>query len=332
MSEHNRLIILGSGPAGYTAAIYSARANLNPLVIDGGPGMGQGLQGQGGQLTITTEVENFPGFPEGIPGPELMTRMREQTARFGTRFVEDMATRVDLSERPYKIWVNEDIYTCDALIAATGASAKWLGLEEEKPMWEGGLGGAGVSGCATCDGAMPAFRNKELIVVGGGDTAVEEALYLTHFASQVYIVHRRNQLRASNIMQRRALENPKITMVWNSVITAIHDPAARRVTGVTLHNTQTGDLSEMPITGVFMAIGHKPNSEIFTGQLEMDDIGYISTHREVRTSRQAVFACGDVQDHEYRQAISAAGSGCMAAIQAERLLTAEEAGAEIEEW
>jgi|YelNatPaOPRAMG01_1025707.scaffolds.fasta_scaffold10076_2 thioredoxin reductase (NADPH) len=330
MSSENSIIILGSGPAGYTAALYAARANLEPLLIDGGAGMGQGMQGQGGQLTITTDVENFPGFPEGIMGPELMNRMRQQVARFGVRFVEDMATKVELSERPFKVWVNDDVYTSRVLIIATGASARWLGLDEEKPVWEGGLGGAGVSACATCDGAMPVFRNKELIVVGGGDTAAEEALYLTHYASRVYIVHRRDQLRASAVMQQRVLNHPKITVLWNKVIQKIHDPEKKRVTGVTLKDTVTGQLSEKEIAGVFVAIGHKPNSELFSGQLDMDEVGYIRTHHDVRTTKIGVYACGDVQDSEYRQAISAAGSGCMAAIQAERFLAAERAGVHVE--
>jgi len=316
----HKVIILGSGPAGYTAALYTARANLEPLVVDGGAGMGQVLQGQGGQLTITTEVENYPGFPEGIMGPELMIRMREQVARFGTRFVEDLATRVDLAERPFKVWVGDDLYRCRVLIVATGASARWLGLEAEKPVFEGGLGGAGVSACATCDGALPIFRNKELAVVGGGDTAVEEALYLTHFASKVYLIHRRDQLRASKIMQKRLMENPKIHILWNKVVVDIHDVKIKRVTGVTLKDTVTGGTSFLPIAGLFIAIGHKPNSDLFVGQLELDAAGYIVTHRDVRTSVPGVFACGDVQDHEYRQAVTAAGSGCMAAIQAERYL------------
>lgn len=325
-----KVLILGSGPAGYTAALYTSRANLEPLMIDGGVGFGQTMQGQGGQLTITTDVENYPGFPEGIQGPDLMARMREQVTRFGTRFVEDMATRVDLSERPFKVWVNDDLYHCRALIVATGASAKWLGLEEEKPVWEGGLGGAGVSACATCDGALPAFRNKELAVVGGGDTAIEEALYLTHFASKVHLVHRRDQLRASKIMQARAFENPKIVFHWNRAVSRIHDVGEKRVTGVTLRDTAGGPDTRLDVAGLFVAIGHKPNSDLFAGQLSLDENGYIRTHREVRTTAPMVFACGDVQDHEYRQAITAAGSGCAAAIQAERLLASEEAGAEID--
>lgn len=329
--RRHRVIILGSGPAGYTAALYTSRAGLEPLLIDGGAGQGQALQGQGGQLTITSEVENYPGFPEGIMGPELMARMREQVARFGTRFVEDLATEVNLGSRPFEVKVRDDVYLADVLIIATGASAKWLGLPAEKPVWEGGLGGAGVSACATCDGPMPVFRNKPLVVVGGGDTACEEALYLTHFASHVYIVHRRDQLRASRIMQKRVLEHPKITVLWNKVIADIHDPAEKRVTGVSLRDTVTGEVTFHECNGVFVAIGHKPNSDLFVGQLELDPNGYIVTHHDVRTSVRGVFACGDVQDHEYRQAVTAAGSGCMAAIQAERFLAAEEVG-ETPDW
>ena len=317
------VIIIGSGPAGYTAALYAARANLNPLMIDGGVGLGQTMQGAGGQLTITTEVENYPGFPNGIMGPELMMQMREQVARFGTRFVEDMVTKVNFSERPFKVWVGETVYVAKVIIVATGAAAKWLGLDEEKPIWEGGLGGVGVSACATCDGALPLFRNKELLVVGGGDTAIEEAHYLTHFASKVTIVHRRDSLRASKIMQKRAFENPKIDFAWNSEIISIDDVAAKRVTGVTMRNTVTGEDTRRECAGVFIAIGHRPNSDLFKGQLAMDENGYITSHKEVRTSVPGVFVCGDVQDHEYRQAITAAGSGCMAAIQTERFLAAE---------
>ncbi len=317
----HKVIILGSGPAGYTAALYAARANLEPIVIDGGPGQGQTMQGQGGQLTITTEVENYPGFPEGIQGPELMVRFREQVARFGTRFIEDIATQVDFSERPFKVWVGDDLYRARVVIVATGASAKWLGLEAEKPVWEGGLGGAGVSACATCDGAF--FRGKELAVVGGGDTAMEEALFLTRYATRVNIVHRRDTLRASGIMQKRAEENPKIAFHLNKAIAEIHDPAEKRVTGITLKDTQSGATSDLAVEGVFIAIGHRPNSDLFIGQLDIDENGYIRTHHDVRTNVRGVFACGDVQDHEYRQAITAAGSGCMAAIQAERLLAAE---------
>ena len=256
-------------------------------------------------------------------GPDLMIRMREQVARFGTHFIEDLATKVDFSERPFKVWVGDDLYRARVVIVATGASAKWLGLDAEKPVWEGGLGGAGVSACATCDGALPVFRGKELAVVGGGDTAIEEANYLTHFASKVHIIHRRDELRASKIMQERAFANPKIEFNWNKTVAGIHDVSEKHVTGVTLKCTQTGDTSFLPVAGVFVAIGHKPNSKLFTGQLDMDENGYLKTHHNVRTNIHGVFACGDVQDHEYRQAVTAAGSGCMAAIEAERLLGAE---------
>ena len=314
---HN-LVIIGSGPAGYTAALYAGRANVGPLMIDGGVGKGQELLGAGGQLMITTEVENFPGFEHGIQGPELMQVMRKQALRFGVEVVEDLVSRVDFNVYPYKIWVNDDVYEARSIIICTGASAKWIGLEEEKPAWEGGLGGRGVSACATCDGFF--FRGKEVAVIGGGDTAMEEAIYLTNHASKVYIIHRRDTLRASKIMQERALNHPKIEFVWNSVVEKIHDPAEGKVTGVTLRNTVTNDLSELALQGVFVAIGHKPNTVVFEGQIELDDAGYIKTNHNVRTSKCAVFAAGDVQDHEYRQAITAAGSGCMAAIQAERLL------------
>ncbi len=317
----HKLIILGSGPAGYTAAIYAARANLKPLMIDGGVGHGQEMLGAGGQLMITTEVENYPGFEHGIQGPELMQVMRKQALRFGTEVVEELATRVDLSERPYKVWVDDQMYECRALIIATGASAKWIGLPEEKPVWEGGLGGAGISACATCDGFF--FRGKEVAVVGGGDTAMEEANYLTNHASKVTVIHRRDSLRASKIMQDRAFKNPKIEFAWNAAVERIHDPAGKKVTGLTLRDTRSGELREMAVDGVFVAIGHKPNTELFQGQLDLDTNGYIATTHDVRTSRFAVFAAGDVQDHEYRQAITAAGSGCMAAIQVERLLEGE---------
>ncbi|HZP84733.1 MAG TPA: thioredoxin-disulfide reductase [Chthonomonadaceae bacterium] len=317
----HKLIIIGSGPAGYTAAIYAGRANLKPLMIDGGVGQGQEMLGAGGQLMITTDVENYPGFEDGIQGPELMQAMRAQALRFHTEIVEDMVTKVDLSQRPFKVWVGDTLYESRALIIATGASAKWLGLPEERPVWEGGLGGAGISACATCDGFF--FRGKPIAVVGGGDTAMEEAIYLTNHASKVTVIHRRDTLRASKIMQERAFKNPKIEFIWDSVIERIHDPAQKRVSGVTLHNLKTDERSELPVEGVFIAIGHKPNTDLFVGQLELDANGYIQTTHDVRTSRYAVFAAGDVQDHEYRQAVTAAGSGCMAAIQAERLLEAE---------
>ncbi len=317
----HKLIIIGSGPAGYTAAIYAGRANLKPLMIDGGVGQGQEMLGAGGQLMITTEVENYPGFEAGIQGPELMQAMRAQALRFHTEIIEDIVTKVDLSRRPFKVWVGETLHECRTLIVATGASAKWIGLPEERPVWEGGLGGSGISACATCDGFF--FRGKPVAVVGGGDTAMEEAIYLTNHATKVIVVHRRDALRASKIMQERAFKNPKIEFVWDSVIERIHDPALKRVTGVTLRNVKTDQHTELPVEGVFVAIGHKPNTDLFVGQLELDPNGYIQTSHDVRTSVYAVFAAGDVQDHEYRQAVTAAGSGCMAAIQAERLLESE---------
>lgn len=316
-----KVIIIGSGPAGYTAALYAARANLQPLMIDGGVGRGQELLGAGGQLTITTEVENYPGFEHGIQGPELMEIMRKQVLRFGTEIVEELVTKVDLSQRPFKVWVNEDLYEARTLIIATGASAKWIGLPEERPVWEGGLGGAGISACATCDGFF--FRGKEVAVIGGGDTAMEEANYLTNHCSKVYVIHRRESLRASKIMQDRALRNPKIDFIWNAVVEKIHDPALKRVERITLRDTKTDALSDLAVQGLFVAIGHKPNTELFTDQLELDETGYILTHHNVRTNVYGVYAAGDVQDHEYRQAISAAGSGCMAAIEAERFMEAE---------
>lgn len=326
-----KVIIIGSGPAGYTAALYTARANLSPLMIDGGAGRGQELLGAGGQLMITTEVENYPGFEHGIQGPELMAQMRKQVERFGTEIIEDLVTRIDLSQRPFKVWVNEDLYEARTIIVATGASAKWIGLPEERPVWEGGLGGAGVSACATCDGFF--FRGKEVAVVGGGDTAMEEAIYLTNHATKVYVIHRRDTLRASKIMQERAQRNPKIEFIWNSVVEKVHDPALKRLSKLTLRNIVTDVVSDLEVQGLFVAIGHKPNTDIFGGQLELDENGYISTHHDVRTNVYGVYAAGDVQDHEYRQAISAAGSGCMAAIQAERLLETEgEDGANRVEW
>jgi thioredoxin reductase (NADPH) len=317
----HKLIVIGSGPAGYTASLYAARANLKPLLIDGGAGHGQAVPGAGGQLMITTEVENYPGFEHGIQGPELMHVMRKQVIRFGTEIVEDMVTKVDLSQRPFRIWVQETLYEARALIIATGASARWLGLPEERPVWEGGLGGAGISACATCDGFF--FRGKDVAVVGGGDTAMEEAIYLTNHASSVTVIHRRDSLRASKIMQERAFKNPKISFRWDSAIERISDPAEKRVSAVTLRNLCTQETSELAVQGVFVAIGHKPTTELFVGQIDLDENGYVKTSHDVRTSVYGVFAAGDVQDHEYRQAITAAGSGCMAAIQAERLLEAE---------
>lgn len=314
MPEHYRLIIIGSGPAGLTAALYSARANLNPVVFEG-------VQ-PGGQLTITTEVENFPGFPKGIHGPELMELMREQAQRFGAKSLYKNVTKVDLSAQPFRLWSEEIEYTADSLIVATGASAKWLGIPSEKTYM-----GYGVSACATCDGFF--FKGLEVVVVGGGDTAVEEATFLTKFATRVTIVHRRDQLRASKIMQEKARENPRIAFAWDSVIEEIigkDENGKKAVTGIRLRNVKTGQESILKTDGVFMGIGHKPNTDLFVGQLEMDSVGYLVTReRSTRTSVTGVFAAGDVADSVYRQAISAAGTGCMAAMDAERWLESRHA-------
>lgn len=303
------VIIIGSGPAGFTAAVYTARANLKPLLFEGLTKGGQ----PGGQLMLTTEVENYPGFPEGKMGPELMELFRKQAARFGTDLIVDDVTSVDFSKSPFKITSGGKDYFAKTVIISTGASANWLDIPSEKA-----LQGYGVSACATCDGFF--FKNKEVMVVGGGDSAIEEANFLTKFATKVTIVHRRDKFRASKIMQDRALNNPKIDTLWNSQVVEIKDPAAKKVTGVVLKDTVTGKLSERRIDGIFMAIGHTPNSELFKGQLDLDEKGYIRVHDGTYTSVKGVFACGDVQDYKYRQAITAAGSGCMAAIDAERLL------------
>lgn len=313
-----RVVILGSGPAGLTAAIYASRAQLEPLVIDGPQ--------PGGQLTITTDVENYPGFAEGIMGPALMDQFRAQALRFGTEIINVWIDRVDLSKRPFTLFgkeseVSEEISTviyCDALIISTGASAKWLGIPGEAPMPEG-LGGNGVSACATCDGFF--FRGKPIVVVGGGDTAMEEALFLTKFASKVDLVHRRDEFRASKIMAERVLAHEKINVIWNTEVKAINGTAEEGVTSVSLYNNLSGESFEHPTNGVFVAIGHKPNTDLFKDILEMDDVGYLITEgRTMKTNIPGVFACGDAQDSYYRQAVTAAGTGCMAAIDAERFL------------
>ena len=305
---HN-VVIIGSGPAGYTAALYAARANLKPVQIEGSL--------PGGQLMITTEVENYPGFPEGILGPELMQLFRQQAEKFGTKFITGNVTKVDFKNRPFKLWIeDEQLIETKTVIIATGASAKLLGLESEKEYM-----GYGVSACATCDGFF--FKGKEIVVVGGGDTAMEEATFLTKFASKVTVIHRRDALRASKIMQDRAFKNPKINFIWDSTVQEVignSQDGKRFVTGVKLKNLKTNEITDFKTNGLFIAIGHQPNTEFLKGEVEMNDVGYIKVTKETNTSVAGVFACGDVQDSRYRQAISAAGSGCMAAIDAERFI------------
>jgi thioredoxin reductase (NADPH) len=315
------VIIIGSGPAGLTAAIYAARANLFPLVIEGQPSSTSDQPG--GQLMLTTEIENFPGFVEGLTGPTLMGNMRAQAARFGAEFLTTKATRVDLSAQPFRVWApdpssGEEVeHRTRSVIVSTGARSLMLGLEAEERLLS-----RGVSTCATCDGFF--FRGQEIVVVGGGDSALEEAMFLTKFGESVTVIHRRKHLRASKIMQDRALKNPKIRFIWDSVVT--HIRGETKVEGVELHNVVTGEDSFLPATGVFVAIGHAPNTDVFAGQLDMDEAGYLITATEsTETNVPGVFACGDVQDHTYRQAVTAAGTGCMAAIDAERWLEATSA-------
>jgi thioredoxin reductase (NADPH) len=313
MSNHRKVIIIGSGPAGFTAALYASRANLSPLMFEG-------LQ-PGGQLTITTEVENYPGFEHGIQGPELMEVMRKQALRFGAESVYKIITKVDFSKRPFTLWADDEQYTADAVIVATGASAQWLGLPSEKE-----YSGYGVSACATCDGFF--FRNQEVYVVGGGDTAMEEANFLTKFASKLTLVHRRDEFRASKVMQDRVLKNPKVSVEWNSVVEevlGVTENNKKKMTGLKLKNVKTGEIKQVKADGLFLAIGHKPNTALFKGILDMHENGYLKVQPgTTKTNIEGIFAAGDVADHYYRQAITAAGTGCMAALDAERWLAEQD--------
>ncbi len=318
-AEPRRLVIIGSGPAGYTAALYAARAELQPLLL-AGSGMDPDIGLPGGQLMLTTDVENYPGFPDGVTGYEMMDLFRRQAERFGTEVLQVDATAVDLSSRPFSVTADGVTYTADSVIVATGARARWLGLPSEKEFMN-----RGVSACATCDGAL--YRGKEMAVVGGGDTAMEEALFLTRFATTVHVIHRRDALRASKIMAKRALDNPKIRFVWDSVVEEVLGNQ-EGVTDLRLRNLKTGAESRLPVGALFIAIGHVPNTEIFAGALELDDRGYVVvTPGATTTSVEGVFACGDVMDPTYRQAVTAAGTGCMAAIAGERWLAEQESAA-----
>jgi thioredoxin reductase (NADPH) len=305
------VIVIGSGPAGDTAALYTGRAEMKPLVIQGFP--------PGGQLTITTDVENYPGFPDGIMGPEMVELFKKQAERFGAEYLAGQVSSVDFSKRPFKLTVDDGSdYYAKAVIIATGATAKFLGLESEDKLM-----GRGVSACATCDGFF--FKDEELVVIGGGDTAMEEATFLTKFASKVHVVHRRDELRASKIMQDRAFANPKIDFIWNSTVDEVLGVEEGQVKGVKLRNLLSDEITEMPVGGLFIAIGHKPNTELFEGILDLNETGYIITHDGTKTNIPGVFAAGDAQDWTYRQAVTAAGTGCMAAIDAERFLAEDEA-------
>jgi thioredoxin reductase (NADPH) len=313
MTDVRNVIIVGSGPAGLTAAIYAARANLSPLVIEGEPSSTSDQPG--GQLMLTTDVENYPGFPDGIMGPEMMANFRTQAARFGADFLTEKATRIDVSERPYRVWVGATEYRTNSIIVSTGARSLMLGLEAETRLL-----GHGLSTCATCDGFF--FRGQQIAVVGGGDSAVEEAIFLTRFADKVVLIHRRDSLRASKIMQDRAFANPKIDMRWNTVVEDLI--GEERLEAAIVRDVITGETSTLDVTGLFVAIGHRPNTDLFVGILDMDENGYLITQpNSTYTNVDGVFACGDVQDHTYRQAVTAAGSGCMAAIDAERWLEAQ---------
>jgi len=305
MENLRDVVIIGSGCAGHTAALYAARANFKPLVLEG--------HEPGGQLSLTTLVENFPGFPEGIQGPELIDNMRKQAQRFGAEYRHGHVTSADLSQRPFKLHISHEVVHTRTLIIASGASARWLGLPHEQQ-----LIGHGVSSCATCDGFF--FSGKEIAVIGGGDSAMEEAMFLTRFATKVTVIHRREAFRASKIMLERAQRNDKIHFLTNTIVENVHDPAKKEVTSLTLRNIKTNDVWELPVSAMFLGIGHVPNAKIFEGQLDTDDDGYLKTTRNVFTRVPGVYACGDVQDRRYRQAITAAGTGCMAALEVEKFL------------